>query len=118
LKDVSDESILAKEVTFDEFSRIDFRIGKVVEAQLVPGTKKLVKLQIDIGGQVKQSLAGLGDQYKPEDLKSRLVVVVTNLKPRQIFGLTSEVMLLAALDGQTVTLLQPDKTVATGSKVT
>lgn len=84
----------------------------------VPGSKKLVKLQIDIGGQTKQSVAGLGDQYGVEDLRSRLVAVVTNLRPRKIFGLDSEVMILAAIDGSSVAVLGPDKKVSPGAKVT
>lgn len=75
-------------------------------------------MQIDIGGKTRQSVAGLGEQYRPEDLRSRLVAVVTNLKPRKIFGLDSEVMLLAAIDGPAVALLSPDKAVSPGAKVT
>ncbi|MEM2634223.1 MAG: methionine--tRNA ligase subunit beta [Nitrososphaerales archaeon] len=105
-------------MSFEEFSKIDLRIGKIVEAEMVPGAKRLIRLKIDLGGEIKQSIAGLGEHYKPEDLKSKLVVVVTNLKPRKIFGLDSEVMLLAAIDGQTVSLIEPDKKISVGSKVT
>jgi len=90
----------------------------VLEAERVPGTSKLIKIMIDIGGQVKQSIAGLGDKYSPEEIKSKHVAVVTNLTPRKIFGLDSEVMLLAALDGDVVSLLHPDKTLQAGSKIT
>ena len=107
-----------QQVSFEEFSKIDIRIGKVVEVKMVPGSKKLVKLKIDIDNQLKQSIAGLGDKYTPQDLQSKLVAVVTNLKPRKIFGLDSEVMLLAAIDGDVVSLLQPDQQVKQGSKIT
>jgi methionyl-tRNA synthetase len=108
---------MSGQVSFDEFSRIDFRVGRVAGAERVPGSKKLVKLQIDLGTETKQSVAGLGDQYSPEELAGRLVIVVTNLKPRQIFGLASEVMLLAAVEGERVSLLTPDREVAPGTKV-
>ncbi|MBI2183379.1 MAG: methionine--tRNA ligase subunit beta [Thaumarchaeota archaeon] len=103
---------------FEEFAKIDFRVGKIIQAEQVPGAKKLVKLKIDIGGTVKQSVAGLGGHYKPEDLVSKQVVVVTNLQPKKMFGLDSEVMLLAAVDGDTVCILKPDRDMALGSKVT
>ncbi len=94
------------------------KVGKISDAEAVAGSKKLIKLSIDIGGKVRQSIAGLGDQYTPEALKGKLVGVVTNLQPRKIFGLQSEVMLLAAVDGQTVAILHPDKQVSLGSKIT
>ena len=103
---------------FEEFAKIDIRVGRIIGAERVPGTTRLVKLAIDIGGQTKQSIAGVGEQYKPEELKSKTVVVVTNLKQRKIFGLDSEVMLLAALDGQQLSIIQPDKSVSAGCKVT
>jgi methionyl-tRNA synthetase len=112
-------SLASKTVSFEEFSKIDMRIGRIVEAEPVPNSKKLLKLKIDLGGGVvKQSVAGLADHYKPEELKSKLVAVVTNLAPKKIFGLESEVMLLAAVDGDKVSILQPDKQTKEGSKIT
>ena len=109
---------MAGKVSFEDFIKLDCRVGKIVEAEMVAGAKKLVRLRIDIGGVMKQSIAGLGEQYRPEDLQSKLVAVVTNLQPRKIFGQESEVMLLAALDGDTVSLLRPDRDVSAGSKIT
>lgn len=106
------------EVSFEEFSRIDVRVGKIVDAQPVPGSKKLIKMMIDIGGEVRPSVAGIGESYTPEQLKSKLVAVVTNLKPRKVFGIESKVMILAALDGSKISIVQPDKEVSVGSKVT
>jgi methionine--tRNA ligase beta chain len=105
-------------VSFNDFSRLDLRIGKVVSAERVPGSKKLIRLQIDVGGKTRQSVAGLGDQYKLEALQSKLVAVVLNLEPRKLFGVESQVMLLAAIDGDKVSVLSPDQAVAPGSKVT
>lgn len=105
-------------IPFDEFSKLDIRIGKVLTAERVPGSKKLLRLQIDIGGTTRQAVAGVGDQYAPEALQSKLVAVVTNLQPRKLFGLESQVMLLAAMDEDAVSILSPDKAVKAGSKVT
>ena len=96
---------------------IDIKVGKIVEAQEIAGSKNLIKLMVDIGGTVRQSIAALRDEYEPEQLKSKLVAVVTNLKPRKIFGQKSEVMVLAALDGSAISILCPDKQVGAGSKI-
>ncbi len=111
-------ALASKTLSFEEFSKIDFRIGRIVDAEPVPNSKKLVKLRIDIGGVVKQSVAGLAEHYRVDELKSKYVAVVTNLAPRKIFGLESAVMLLAAVDGDKVSILQPDKQVREGSRIT
>jgi len=109
---------LLSQITFEEFQRLSIKVGKIVEAEKVEGSKKLVKLKVDLGGEVKQSLAGLAEVYNLEDLKGKLVVVLTNLKPRKLFGLESEVMLLAAVHDKEVSLIVPDKDIPLGSKVT
>ncbi len=108
------------EVSFDEFMKLDFRVGKVVEAERLKGSSKLLRLQVDIGGERRQSIAGLAEQYTPEEMMNRLVAVIVNLTPRKVFGETSEVMLLAALDKESkkISLLTPDKEVSEGSRVT
>ncbi|MEM3382557.1 MAG: hypothetical protein QXD42_02085 [Nitrososphaerales archaeon] len=93
-------------------------MGKIVDAQQIHGSKKFMKLMIDIGGAIKTSVAAIGDNYRPDQLSSKLVAVVTNLKPRKVFGVESEVMILAALDDSITSILQPDKQVSAGSKVT
>lgn len=106
------------EVTFDEFKRIEIRVAKVVEASRVPNSSKLVKLILEIGGEKKQCIAGLGAVYFPEQLLDKLIAVVMNLKPRSLMGLVSEVMLLAAGDGPEISVLTLDKPVGTGARVT
>jgi len=106
------------ELSFEEFSKIDIRIGRVVEAERLTGSSRLLKLKISLDGEEKQSIAGVAEHYRPEDLKGRLVAAVVNLKPRKVFGEVSEVMLLAAIDGETISLLKPDRDVSAGSKVT
>jgi len=103
--------------TYDDFIKLDIRIGKVVSAEPVPGAKKLLKLIIDVGGENKQCIAGIGLNYTAEDLLNKSVAVVTNLAPKKLFGLESEVMLLAAVEGDILTLLKPDRDIAAGAKV-
>lgn len=105
------------EVTFDEFRRIDIRVAKVIEASRVPNSSKLVKLLLDVGGTKKQCIAGLGAVYTPEQLMDKMIAVVTNLKPRSLMGLVSEVMLLAAGDGPEISILTLDKSIGTGARV-
>ena len=109
---------LSPEVTYDEFRRIDLRVAKVLEASRVPNSARLLKLKLDIGGVEKQCIAGLGAKYAPEDLKDRLIVVVMNMKPRSLMGLTSEVMLLAAAEGPELSALTLDRPLNSGAKVT
>ena len=106
------------EVTFDEFRRIDIRVAKVLEASRVPNSSRLVKLILDIGGQRKQCIAGIGTAYSPEQLQDRLIAVVMNMKPRTLMGLVSEVMLLAAGEGPEISVLSLDKSMSTGARVT
>ena len=105
------------EISIEDFNKIDVKIGRIIEADRVIGSKKLVVLQIDIGGMKKQSVAGLANQYDIESLKDKLVVAVTNLKKKKILGLDAEVILLAAIDGPKISLLQPDKPFPNGSKI-
>jgi methionine--tRNA ligase beta chain len=77
-----------------------------------------VKLIIDIGeGEIKQAVAGIAKNYEPKQLEGKSVAIIANLQPRQIFGLESQVMMLAAQDGEIVSVLQPDRTVKAGSKI-
>lgn len=103
--------------TYDDLIKLDIRIGKVVSAEPVPGAKKLLKLMIDIGGQNKQCIAGIGLNYTAEGLLNKSVAVVINLAPKKLFGLESEVMLLAAVEGDILALLRPDRDVVAGAKV-
>ncbi len=82
-------------ITIDEFSRIDLRVGLVVEAERIPGTR-LLRLIVDLGGEKRQIISGIAEWYKPEDLVGKRVVVVANLAPKKIRGYLSEGMILAA----------------------
>lgn len=106
------------EATIDDFTRLDFRIGKIINANYLEGSNKLLKIQISIGDEVRQSISGIAEHYTPEDLKGQLVAVIVNLKPRKMLGEVSDVMLLAAIDKNKVSLLNPDKDVLEGSTIT
>ncbi len=106
-------------ISYEEFSRIDLRVGFVKEVERVKGSRKLLKLKVDLGelGE-RQLVAGLGAWYEPDDLRGKYIVVVANLKPKRIFGLVSEGMLLAADDESGVpVLLTVEKPVKPGAKI-
>jgi len=84
-------------IEFEEFARVDLRVGRVKKVEPVPGSRKLLKVIVDLGplGE-RQILAGLAKWYKPEDLEGKYVIVVANLRPKRMAGLVSQGMLLAA----------------------
>lgn len=104
-------------MTIDEFRQVNLRVGKVVSAERVEGSEKLVKLQVDVG-EPRQLVAGIGKAYEPEALVGREIIVVANLEPRKLMGHESQGMLLAARgeDGMPF-LLAPDKELPPGSAV-
>ena len=103
-------------ITFDDFKKIDLRVAKIIRAEKIEGSEKLLKLQVDLGSEQRQVIAGIGKQYTPEALVGKEIVVVVNLEPRLIFGLESQAMLLAA-QGDGPVILIPEKEVAAGAGV-
>ncbi len=83
-------------MSIDEFARIDLRVAKVLEAERVPDTDRLVKLQVDIGREKRQLVAGIAEAYEPEALVGKTIIVVANLQPARLRGVESQGMLLAA----------------------
>ncbi|MGC9210176.1 MAG: methionine--tRNA ligase subunit beta [Acidilobus sp.] len=106
-------------VDYSDFAKLDIRVGRVISAEPVPNSRKLIKLIVDLGSEQRQILAGLQKWYKPEDLVGRLIVVVANLKPKQMAGLVSQGMLLAAPcgDSEKPVILTVAEPVPPGSKV-
>jgi methionyl-tRNA synthetase len=87
-------------IQYDDFAKIDLRVGLVKTAERVPKSNKLLRLEIDLGEAApRQVLAGIGQYYTPEEMPGRRVVVVANLAPRKLMGLESHGMVLAANDG-------------------
>lgn len=106
------------EISFKEFQKIDIRIGKIIKANYVVGSKNLIKILVDFGEIKKQSVSGLLQWYRPEELVNKMCVFVLNLKGRRVMGIESQCMILAAEDSKgNVVVLQPEKEVEIGSCV-
>jgi methionine--tRNA ligase beta chain len=106
------------EIPFDDFVKLDIQIGKVEEATQIPGSRNLLKLIVDFGSEKRQSVAGLLQYYKPEELVGKKFVFVLNLQRRKLMGVESQCMVLAADDARgNVVLLCPEKDIVAGSKV-
>ncbi|MGO8899256.1 MAG: methionine--tRNA ligase subunit beta [Isosphaeraceae bacterium] len=99
---------MADVITYDDFAKLELRVAKVVEARPHPNADKLVLLQVDVGDQQKQIVAGIRQHYTPEQLVGKLIVIVDNLAPVMLRGETSNGMLLAAASGEKVIVLTPD----------
>ncbi|MEM2895876.1 MAG: methionine--tRNA ligase [Archaeoglobaceae archaeon] len=105
------------EISIEEFKKIDIRIAKIVKAERIPKSKKLLKLTLDLGNEKRQVVAGIAENHNPEELVGKLVAVVCNLKPAKIMGVESQGMVLAAdVNGKAV-LLVPESDVSPGAKV-
>lgn len=104
-------------VTEQDFAKLDIRIGKIVGAEPIPKSKKLLKLSIDVVGERRTVVAGLAEHYSPEELVGKHVAMVLNMKPVQLMGIKSEGMLLAAEDEKGLSILTVDKPVKPGAKV-
>ncbi|WP_456326647.1 methionine--tRNA ligase [Palaeococcus sp. (in: euryarchaeotes)] len=104
-------------IKFDEFAKVDLRVGKIVEVSDHPNADKLYLVKVDLGDEVRQLVAGLKKYYKPEELLNHYVIVVTNLEPKKLRGVESQGMLLAADDGENVSLLLPDREIKLGARI-
>jgi methionine--tRNA ligase beta chain len=106
------------EITFEEFQKLDMRVGKVLEAKQIPGSRNLIKMIVDFGTEKRQAVAGLLQWYKPEDLVGKKCAFILNLQRRKFMGVESQCMILAAEDDKgNVVILQPEKEIAEGSKI-
>jgi len=85
-----------EQITFDEFKKMDLRVGEILKVEHIEGTEKLLKIDINIGTEIRQMVAGIADTYSPDDLIDKKIVVIVNLKPAVIRGVESQAMLLAA----------------------
>ncbi len=104
-------------IGIEEFAKVQLRVGKIVAAERVEKSDKLVKLKVDIGTETRQVVAGIGKAYAPEQLLDKQIVIVANLKPAKLMGVESQGMLLAASSGYILSVVTPDKEIAPGSKV-
>ena len=113
----SDQEPQHPTISIEEFQRLDLRVARVLSAQRVKGTDKLLKIDLDLGYEQRQVVSGIAQDYSPEDLSGRLVIVVANLEEAKIRGVRSKGMILAACDGQGDKLLTVDRPAELGSKV-
>lgn len=105
-------------IKLDEFKKIDLRIAKVISAENVPKSEKLLKLQVEIGGETRQVIAGISQHYQPKDLVGKELVIVANLEPAKLMGEQSQGMILAATDSEgKLTVISPLTEIASGSIV-
>jgi methionyl-tRNA synthetase len=104
-------------VTYDQFSKMQLRVAEVILAEKVKGADKLLQLQIDLGSEKRQIVAGIAQHYTPEDMVGKKIVVVANLEPAKIRGIESRGMLLAAQKNGQLTLVTVDKDIPPGASV-
>lgn len=95
-------------VSIDEFKKIKLKTAKIIEAERVQGTEKLMKMKVDVGGEIREIVAGIAAHYKAEDLIGKIIILVANLKPATIKGIKSNGMLLAAVDKDKLALVTLD----------
>lgn len=105
------------QITIDDFMKVDLRTAKILEAEKVKKSKKLIKLKVDLGTEQRQVLAGIAEAYEPEQLIGRTVILVANLKPVKLMGLESQGMILAGSDGDAIILGGFDGDLPPGARV-
>ncbi len=106
------------EITFEDFEKMQFQVGEIIECRAVEKSKKLLCSQVKIGSQVKQIVSGIRKHYAPEDMVGKKVMVLVNLKPAKLAGVLSEGMLLCAEDENgELALMTPDKTMPSGAEI-
>src|SRR3989344_3177259 len=107
------------EIQYEDFAKLDIRIGTVVAAELVPETDKLIKCTVEFGEEVGQRtiVSGIAQWKKPEELVGRQFPYIVNLAPRMLRGVESQGMLLAASDEGGVALLAPERTLPVGTRL-
>ena len=106
------------EIPFDEFQKLDLRIGKITEANQIPGSRNLIRMTVDFGTEKRQAVAGLLQWYKPEQLVGKKGAFILNLQRRKMMGVESQCMIFAAEDDKgNVVVLQPEKDIAEGSRI-
>lgn len=109
---------ISETITYDDFAKIDLRVALIKKAEAVPEAEKLLKLQLDIGGETRQVFAGIKSAYNPEDLEGKLTVMVANLAPRKMrFGMSEGMVLAAGPGGKDLWILEPQDGAQPGMRV-
>lgn len=102
---------------FDEFKKLELRVAEILDAKPHPNADRLYVLDLVVGGEKKQVVAGIKNHYTPAELIGKKVVVVNNLEPAVIRGIESQGMVLAASEGDTLTLVTPERAIGSGAVV-
>jgi methionine--tRNA ligase beta chain len=105
------------ECTIDDVIKLGLKVAQIEAAERVEGSEKLLKLQLKVGEESRQIVAGIGKRYEPADVIGKQIVIVSNLQPREIFGVESNGMLLAASDEGGPVFLSPSESVAPGANI-
>ncbi len=105
------------EITIDDFAKLDLRVARVLEAEKVQGSDKLLKLKVELGGEIRQVVSGIAQYYTPESLVGKSVILVANLKPVKLRGIESQGMILAASNDDTLVVATLDGLIDSGSRV-
>ncbi|HDZ8828711.1 TPA: methionine--tRNA ligase [Aeromonas dhakensis] len=109
---------ISETIAYDDFAKIDLRVALITKAEAVPEADKLLKLQLDIGGETRQVFAGIKSAYNPEDLEGKLTVMVANLAPRKMrFGMSEGMVLAAGPGGKDLWILEPQEGAQPGMRV-
>jgi methionyl-tRNA synthetase len=109
---------IAETISFEDFAKIDLRIARIAKAEHVEKADKLLRLELDLGGETRQVFAGIKSAYQPEDLEGKLTVMVANLAPRKMrFGMSEGMVLAAGPGGEDLWILQPHEGAQPGMKV-
>ena len=106
------------EITYEDFEKLQFRVGKIIACEEVPKSKKLLCSQVKIGSEVKQIVSGIKQHYSAEEMVGKKVMVLANLKPAKLAGVVSEGMLLCAEDENgNLALVVPEKEMPAGAEI-
>lgn len=108
---------IKEEISIEEFSKLDLRVAKILSAEKVEKTDKLMKLEVEVSGEVRTVVSGIAKHYTPEDLVNKSVVLVANLKPTKLRGIMSQGMILAASHGEVLEVLTINKDLPGGARV-
>lgn len=106
-----------EKVPFSEWKKLDIRTARIESVEEVPGKDKLFKLQVDIGDEKRTVMAGIKQFYSREELLGKRIIFLANLEPKKIAGVESNGMILAVLDGDTLSVLSPEREMKTGLRV-
>ena len=105
------------EITSDDFARLDLRVAVVASVELIKGADRLLKLEVNLGTENRTVVAGIAQHYQPLELLGKRVVIVANLAPTTLWGITSQGMVLAAADGKDLGLVTVERGLSPGARV-